>query len=208
MRFLKIHADRALSYIFRAIDKVKDDNLNWLKDTIKQLVENIAKKSIYPSQDEENSLFFVELIIDPMISIFEDYKGNNCMAINLGYNYYYDESIEELRMELHTQLDVNIGKSLMVFISTEYHCSTYGFGYCQDSSYVAYFKRKEFGLSSIQAIFGTNDELDKYYWIIFLNQQLVPMDSAIIYSIFPKDKITLPSKEIPRVIIDPSKLKE
>lgn len=173
---------------------MKDYRLNWLQDVIKKLLENIKEKSTYPSPNADNYLFSVELIIDPVISIFEDYKGNLSMAINLGYNYYYSDTISEKRQELHTLLDGDILENIITLISSEYKGRFFAFGFCNDSSYVAFHKKKlmksMLGNSYFQHVIGDiKNVTDIYLWMDSLI--IKPIDSSIIYSMFPKDKITL-----------------
>ena len=173
---------------------MEDYRLSWLKGVIKELVKNISEKSTYPSNNIDNALFSIELIIDPVISIFEDYKGALSMGINLGYNYYYSETISEKIFNLHTKLDGEILSNLLTLISAEYKGIFFAFGFCNDSSYVAFHKKKMmkgwFGNSFVQFTFGDESEvLDKYLWMDSLLSKQI--NSSIIYSMFPKEKITL-----------------
>lgn len=173
---------------------MKDYRLNWLRDVIKKLLKNVKEKSTYPSPNADDSLFSVELIIDPVISIFEDYKGILSMAINLGYNYYYSDIISEKRLELHTKLDGDILVNIITLISSEYKGKFFAFGFCDDSSYVAFNKKRlmksMLGNLYFQHVIGDMKNVtDIYLWMDSLISK--PIDSSIIYSMFPKDKITL-----------------
>ena len=161
-------------------------------------MRNITEKSTYPSQNTDNPLFSVELIINPLIHIFEDYKGTNSMAINLGYNYYYNDIIGEKRIDLHMKIDHDILSNLITLISSEYNGKFFAFGFCSDSSYVEFHKKQKmariFGNSYIQHVIGDRSEVtDNYMWLDSLISKEI--DSSLIYSIFPKDMITLPDKE-------------
>lgn len=116
------------------------------------------------------------------------------MAINLGYNYYYNDNISEKRLDLHTKLDGDILLNLTTLISSEYKGKFFTFGFCDNSSYVAFHKKKMMkgwlGNSYIQITIGDeSNTLDKYLWMDSIFSKSI--DSSIIYSMFPKEKITL-----------------
>lgn len=176
-----MHADIGMTIVFRNVEKKENYKLDWLKKTVKSLIQS---KSM-----EAGKSVHVEYIIELVINVFKDYKGINSMAINMGYNYYYDSKDAKVQDDIIYSVNKKIILNMTILIKNEYEGKFYCLGICPGSTYVANSKLKEHGIGSLY--FGKpNDKWFEYFW--------KPMDSSIVYSIFPKEKITLP-KSPPRL---------
>ncbi len=208
-----MHADMGLTIVYRSIRKLENYRIEWLKKTVKTLNESQSQKikilgKFADSVGESNLKYFktpeelinlaekgdfnVEFIIEPIIYIFKDYKGVNSLAINMGYNYFYNSKIEEERHDIILNLNMNIVQHIDLLVRSEYGGKRFCYGISHDNLYVANSKEKELKVGSLY--FGKPpdnlDTIDEYFWPGF--------DSSIVYSIFPKNKITLPKQSRPK----------
>jgi len=175
-----MHADIGLTSVYRSIERKTNYKLEKLKKAVIFLIRELSDLIC------EENLIRVEYIIDPVINVFMDNKGVNSIAVNMGYNYYYDSIYEEMRHDIVRDLIVKISRNLNILIKSEYGGNFFCYGICFDNLYVASSKNKEHGIGSIYFSKKPKDLKDEYGW--------PGLESSIVYSIFPKDKITLPSK--------------
>lgn len=145
-------------------------------------------------------------IIDPIINIFEDSEGRNCMAINLGFSYYIKEDWTDAQEYL--QIFKMYGRILSYFydiLGRDKVPSQFLYnGFCNRSSYVQKIhqdkQKKELGRVIPILALSNKEPLDEYSWANFSGSEV---DSSLIYSYFPKKFITLPSMESFLIEIDP-----
>ncbi|HEC37320.1 hypothetical protein LCGC14_2332310 [marine sediment metagenome] len=184
-----MHADRGLTAIYRNIERKNDYKLEWLKKTVKEVMENQAKK-------KSNSTINFEYIVDPIINVFDDYRENYTLAIVMGYNYFYNSEDHYPH-----QFEKEVLKSLGFLIGSEYKGVLYCFGISQDVPYVGRQKSKEiFEGLLLQNYVGpipSDASFDLYAWNVVSEWSWV--DNSIIYSIFPEEKITLPKSKISNI---------
>lgn len=174
---------------------------NWLSNTVFNLVEN---------KSTESRIFTIKHVIKPVVNTFKDYKERVCLSIILGYGYEFSCGIDELGNEL-MQLNAELFSNIGLLLRKEHKISPYCIGDCPDSSFVEFERKKNTsGKDTITFDFsvGGSIETDVYYWRVpnFTTGKVDALDSSIIYSLFPKEKITLSKKKNQNIAIDPFKL--
>ncbi len=187
-----MHADHAITIVFTNL-KIQDDyRLEWLRKTVKNSIRDISKKVSH--QDGKNSN--VEYIIEPIIHIFDNYKGLNTMAINMGYNFFYESKYDNEWFDFSFNLNKQLIANVNFLISSEYGGIIYCFGACADNPYVSHQKSKDVYGGMLVQLYGNEPSdgkpKDQFFYSWFAQGEI---DSSIIYSIFPKEKITLPKIE-------------
>ncbi len=192
-----MHEDKGLTCVFRGIGKFENNNLDWLKKSVKSII--VVNSTYYVKE----IIIDVEYIVDPIINVFTDLEGTNSMVVNMGYSYYYDSKYEEERHNVSKTLNARIRDNLAILIQSLYGGKLFCFGICFDSSYVESSKSNElFGgrmgslyIDKFQFV-SNNDAKDEYYWAGYDNTKDENnwgiLDNTFVYSIFPESKITLP----------------
>ena len=157
-----MHADIGLTIVFKDVREVKNYRLDRLKKTVKAIIK---VNSTYYTKE---IIIDVEYIIDPIINIFKDLEGINLMAVNMGYNYYYDSKYEEERFMVDMTLRARIRDNLAILIPSLYEGRLFCYGVCHDSSYVENsLSNEHFGgrMGSLYLGGGNNDAKDEYDWL-------------------------------------------
>ncbi len=186
-----LYRDLAFSIVFREINQVEDYRKDWLAETAHKLVKNKLR---------EVSKIDVEHIITPVINIFDDYKDRKCLSLIFGYGYYYDCAQQEMFNEVFA-INKSLLDNTLLLIRNEYGGILTYIGNCLDSSYVeAERKKYTIGSSTITMEFGFGDSnIDNYAWNIvesgIFQINFKTLDSSLVYSVVPKEQITLPKKE-------------
>lgn len=142
--------------------------------------------------------------------MFKDYKEKMCLSIILGYGYKFTCTVDECGNEL-MQLNSELFRNISLLLKKEYDVHPYCIGDCIDSSFVEFERKKNTSGSntiSFDFSFGGKSETDVYYWRVpnYTSFKLETLDSSIMYSLFPKEHITLSKKNNLNVDIDPFKL--
>lgn len=189
-----MHADVALTLIFRNLKKSENYKVEGLSKNIKEIFSKTGQ--------EMSDSIKIEYIIDPIINIFEDSEGINSIAINMGCNFYYTGAKIgddfDLLLSHKRQLFLKIMPKVCFLMGFLYQAKPYCFGECVDSTYIAKCKSKEYyGGQMLQNYVGEQPDpsdsiIDLYHWLSILNNGYSELDTSIVYSLFPKEKITLP----------------
>jgi hypothetical protein len=169
-----------------------------LQDSVTESMKSNAVL-VYPpyegneeEDDDYDFLFSVEDLVGPIINIFDDKLGRECIAVNYGFCSYNSESLSDNKLrELQDQAMMKIFISLLILLKNykiSYLMS--GIGMCLDSSYVEKMHQDRWGTSIIFSM-GGNEYIDKYYWQIDDKQ----INRKLLYEIIPKHFITLPVKD-------------
>ncbi len=156
-------------------------------------------------------MFNIEHVIKPVVNTFNDYKGKLCLSIILGYGYRYN-CIEDARLDEIAELNKVFILNIVPLLQKEYGINPmYCFGDCLNSSYVEHERKESFGSTSLTlnlAVGGDIVDNDYYAWRLlnYTTGKVDDLDTSIIYSLFPKENITLSKKENLNVSLDTFKL--
>ncbi len=185
-----MHAYWAFSFVLGNIEVKQDYKMEWLKEKVKNVIRNVNDDII--GKIISNDEFLVETIIDPVINIFSSYGTNpvKCLAINYGVRCWKSShfSIENLFIKYPLIINAKIlFKCLPEPIIKLKKPEMIFYGLCDDHSYV-----QEYFLIKNMIIVGPKPH-DNYIWVDLLGRRTV--DSEYIYNLFPKNHVTLPSKE-------------
>ncbi|TFF87893.1 MAG: tetratricopeptide repeat protein, partial [Promethearchaeota archaeon] len=82
------HRDIAFCLTAQNLEKKENYDFKLLKNFCKLLLKSFIQK--IQKTFNSGDYFHVELVIDPVINLFEDYENNLTICIHMGFNYYYD----------------------------------------------------------------------------------------------------------------------
>lgn len=171
-------------------------NINDLKPKFKKLIEDAR-------EELKKDNLYIETIIKPIICHFRDDEKRTCLSFNFGYRLWCSDNTTEkecidYQMEVNEKVVFMNGSLMLEFFGNNY--SFVVFGLCNDHSYVQNSKPIKRTI-----VIGPKPH-DMYVWYnnkptikeiagtkynIYESEQV---EDKIIYMIFPKKYITLPSK--------------
>ena len=172
----------AISQIFNAIDVKDDYNLEELSKMVMELIESVSKES-------ESERWKVEIIIKPIINIFNDFEGKLCLALNFGLRIdCYDDYSKYERL-----FSRQLARIIPPLIETLYGGYLKIVGRCNDHSYVQNYLWDQF---KIPILIDGPISHDDYTWVRQnANKKYEGLiGKYAVFKIFPKEMITLPSK--------------
>lgn len=188
-----MYGDHGFSMVFREI-KTKDD----------YEIENMQKRIMIEQVKKEILHLRIEKYINPIINVFQDFEEKNCMAILLGYGYSYTCD-EKKRIDAVFTVNLNLSYIILKSFTTLAVPVLYCVGNCYDNSYVEKIRRGK-SITLTYSLTGSNPRTDEYSWVTSSSTKIA---SSTIYSLFPKEKITLPKKEVGlRAEVPPHKILE
>jgi len=191
-----MHEYWALTFLCENIEEKQDYRIDWLKKNVKEIVIDIG-------EEKSNDEFSVETVIDPIINVFSSYGKTpvKCLAINYGYRCWTSERLSNSRNRIlldyigniQSRINLEIFKFILEIINLKEAKEPINifYGMCDDHSYV-----QEYESENIIKL-GAKPH-DKYIWFDS-NGKVEDSEgvsySEVIYRLFPKKYITLPSKE-------------
>ncbi len=192
---IKMHEYWAFSFLCSNIEEKQDYRIDWLKKNVKEIV-------IDTGEEKSNDEISVETVIDPIINVFSSYGKTpvKCLAINYGYRCWTSEKLSNSRNRIlldyigniQSRINLEIFKCILEIINLkESEPINIFYGMCNDHSYV-----QEYESENIIKL-GVKPH-DKYIWFDSNGKKEDSEGvsySEVIYRLFPKKYITLPSKE-------------
>jgi len=208
-----MHSYVAYSFLFIDVRIKEDFKFDQFRKTTTELIEEVAYETKYPPLDdcideedyEENCQFQVEDVIEPVINIFDDFMRRNCIAINTGFCSFVKEGFNEDK--LFEQYNLILMKILVKLTILIKYYGLLAWGICFNNSYVEQYHQEH--MKTLIFCLGKNKDIDKYIWFLFDKKGNITakkVDSSLIYTVFPKQYITLSKKEPLHIEIDPLKL--
>ena len=198
---IKFHSYNAVTYLFIDINLNEEFIFHEARKLINESIKEIAEKTTYPPLDEsidnEDFNFQIEDVIDPIINIFNDTEGRECLAVNFGFCSFNSESLSNtIILEQIGMFNKKILTAILMHMKRyEFWFKVMFVGICLDSSYVEKIHqdlmKKILGKPPLIFSLGMNNITDQYYWV--MKQKIY--ESSTVYKIFPKFFITLPIRD-------------
>lgn len=188
----------AFTYIYRNVEEKSEYNLDWLRKAFKNMFWKTVSSS---KSNDSGENYYVPNLLNPIIKIFKDYKGINSMAINTGFKLHcsYDVPNSDLNKFINRVLREGDRGGLHFLINDRYKCEFFGYGLCDDHSYI----QNEF--SSGLLVTGPQSH-DEYIWVILDKKVMRKVNSQLIFTMFSEENVTLPSKKDKTLTISKEKL--
>ena len=191
-----MHAYLAHSLIYTVEDKPIE--IDEIRTKFKEIIKDTKEE--LKSDD-----FYIETILNPIIHYFKDIQKRNCLSFNFGYRLWCSDNTSEsgtieYQMEVNKKIVFLNGTLMMKYFNN--NCSFVAFGVCNDHSYVQDFKPMKRTIvigpkpHNLYIWYNTRPivkEIAGTKYIVYESEQI---EDELIYTIFPKKYITLPSKEI------------